>query len=320
MSGGAPSNTTSQTTTELPAWAQPYASQLLARGASLSEKDMPVYDGQRTADLNGNQTAGMQMTANRAMNGSGDINAGSNALQSTLGGNYLNHSSGSNGYIGAAPGGTNAFMGENPYLQQTIDKAAGDITRNYTGAVNNTDATMARAGAFGGSAWQQQQEGNSRQLAQSLGDSANAMRMANYTQSANLAENALGRDQQAWQTNAGLTDAGISRAQQGFQAERANQMAGIPLGLAYGNQAYTDAQKLQDAGNTQYGFSQQQLADQQALFNERANAPYKSLDVLGNTIRGAVGGGSTVSQSGPGSNPYAQAAGGAAALYGLLGK
>lgn len=320
MSGGTPSNTTSQTTTELPAWAQPYATQLLDRGAALSNKDMPVYTGQRTADLTGNQNAGMQMAANRAMNGSSDIKAGSGALQSTLNGDYLGHNTGTNQYMGGQPTATNAYMGDNPYLQSTIDKAAGDITRNYTGAVNNTDATMARSGAFGGSAWQQQQEGNARQLAQSLGDSANTLRMQNYTQSAGLAENALGRGQQAWQTNANLADTGLNRNLNAYQAERSNQMAGIPLGLTYGNQAYTDAQKLQDAGNTQYGFNQQQLTDQQNLFNEQANAPYKSLDVLGNTIRGAVGGGSTVSQSGPGSNPYAQAAGGAAALYGLMGK
>lgn len=290
MGSKSPSNTTSTSTTELPKWAQGSAQELLNRGAALSRQEMPVYDGQRSADLNGMQTQGMSMVQNRALNGSADINAGSQALQGTLGGQYLGRDT-----------GTNAYMGDNPYLQASIDKAAGDITRNYHGAVNATDATMARAGAFGGSAWQQAQDANSRNLAQGLQDSATSMRMQNYNQSAGLAEAKLDRNNSA------------------FQAERANQMAGLPLALQYGNQAYTDAAQLQGAGEIQYGADQQKLTDQMDYFNEKAQSPYKQLDVLGNTIRAAVGGGSSVSSTGPGANPWAQAAGGAAALYGLLG-
>jgi len=319
MSGSAPSNTTSQTTTELPAWAREASQELLIRGQNLSRQEMPVYTGQRSAGLNGIQQQGMNMVQSRANNGSAEINAGSSALQGTLGGQYLGRDTGTNQYMGAQPTGQNAYMGDNPYLQQSIDKAAGDITRNYTGAVNSTDATMARAGAFGGSAWQQAQEGNSRNLAQGLSDSATSMRMQNYNQSAGLAENALGRQQQNWQTNAGLADSGLARNQAAFEGERGRQMGGLSAALQYGNQAYTDAAQLQGAGELQYGADQQQLTDQMSYFNEKAQSPYKQLDVLGNSIRGAVGGGSTVSQSAPGSNPWAQAAGGAAALYGMLG-
>ena len=290
MGSSTPSNTTSKTTTELPTWAQPAAKSLLARGQQLSQQEMPVYAGQRSADLNGYQTQGMSMVQNRALNGSADINAGSQALQGTLNGQYLGRDT-----------GTNAYMGDNPYLQGTIDKAAADITRGYQGAVNSTDATMARAGAFGGSAWQQSQDANSRNLATSLADSANSLRMQNYNQSATLAENQLNRNQTA------------------FQAERANQLGAASQALQYGNQAYTDAAQLQGIGEIQYGADQQKLTDQMDYFNEKAQSPYKQLDVLGNSIRAAVGGGSTVSQSAPGANPYAQLAGGAAALYGMLG-
>jgi len=316
-SSKAPDKTT--TTTELPVWAQSASKELLARGSALSQKEMPVYEGQRSANLNGYQTDGLNMAAARAYGGSSEINAGSHALQGTLNGQYLGRDTGTNQYMGAQPTGQNAFMGENPHLQQSIDKAAADITRNYTGAVNSTDATMARAGAFGGSAWQQAQDGNSRNLVQGLQDSATSMRMQNYNQSAGLAENALGRQQQNWQTNAGLADSGLARNQAAFEGERGRQMAGLSSALQYGNQAYTDAAQLQGSGETVYANEQQKLADQQALFNERAQSPYKQLDVLGNSIRGAIGNGSTVSQTGPGANPWAQAAGGAAALYGMLG-
>lgn len=314
----APSNTTSTTTTELPAWAQPYATDLLNRGSALSNQAMPVYTGQRSADLNSTQQQGIDMVKNRATNGSAEINAGSQALQGTLNGQYLNRSTGTNQFMGAQPTGTNAYMGDNPYLQSTIDKAAGDITRNYNGAVNATDSTMARAGAFGGSAWQQAQDGNSKNLADSLTNSADSLRMQNYTQSAQLAENALGRDQANWNTNAGLAENGLNRNQTAFQAERANQMTGLNSALQYGNQAYTDAQQLSGAGDTLYGATQQQLTDQQNLFNEQAQSPYKQLDVLGNSIRGAVGGGSTVSSSAPGASGLSQGVGTAAALYSLF--
>lgn len=287
--GGAPANTTQ--TTELPKWAQPYATSLLQRGAALSEQPMPVYGGQRSADMNDYQTTGMDMVANRALNGSSEIMAGSGQLQDTLGGGYLGYSAGQNPY-----------MGENPYLQSMIDKSAGDITKNFHGATNSTDANFARSGAFGGSAWANNQQGNAHELAQGLRDSSNGLRMQNYQQSAGLAEQGMARDQQA------------------FLAERSNQMAGLPLALQYGNQAYADAAQLQGAGGQQYAFDQQQLTDQMNQFNDYANAPYKSLDVLGNSIRGAVGGGSTVSQSGPGQNTAAQAVGAGAALYGMFGK
>ena len=286
----APSNTTSTTTTELPAWAQPYSQQLLQRGVALSNQSMPVYTGQRSADLNSNQTQAMQMTANRAANGDANINAGASQLQSTLNGDYLGYSA-----------GTNPYAGDNPYLQSTIDAASQDATRNYNGAVNATDATMARAGAFGGSAWQQAQQGNAHELATSLANTASNMRMQSYNQSAGLAENALNRNQSA------------------YLAERGNQLAALSPGLAYGNQAYTDAQHLQGAGDTQYAADQQKLTDAMSQWNEQKQSPYKQLDVLGNTIRAAVGGGSSVSSTAPGTNPYAQAAGGAAALYSLFG-
>lgn len=258
----APDHTT--TTTELPEWARGASQDLLNRGTALSNQNMPVYTGQRTAGLNSMQTQGMQMASDRAKNGSAEVGAGGHNLMDTLNGKYLSAG--------------------NPYLSAAIDRASGDVTRNYQGAVGANDSLMARSGAFGGSAWQQAQEGAQRQLATGLGDVSTQMHMADYGQ------------------------------------ERQNQMAAQQTALAYGQQPYMDAKAMQDAGATQYGYDQQLLTDKMDQFNEQAQAPYKSLDVLANTIKGAVGGGGTVSQAGPGANPWGQAAGGAAALYGLLGK
>lgn len=263
MSGGSSTPDHTTTTTELPAWAQPYSQQLLQRGADLSNQNMPVYTGQRTADMNGMQTGGMQMIANRAQNGSAIVNAGQNNLADTLSGKYLDSG--------------------NPYLSKAIDAASQDVTRNYMGAVNNNDATFARAGAFGGSAWQQAQQGAQHELANGLGNISTNMHMQDYGQ------------------------------------ERQNQIGAQNTALAYGQVPYADAQQLMNAGATQFGYDQQKLTDQQNLFNEQAQSPYKSLDVLANTIRGAVGNSGSISQSGPGANPFAQGVGGAAALYSLFG-
>ena len=263
MGGGSPSDTTSKTTTELPEWARPYSQQLLQRGADLSQNPMAVYQGQRTANLNGAQQQGMGMIQSRAQNGSAIVNAGQQNLQDTLGGKYMQ-------------------PGSNPYLSSAIDQASQDVTRNYNGAVNANDANFARSGAFGGSAWQQAQQGAQHELANGLGNVSTQMNMQNYGQ------------------------------------ERQNQIGAQNTALAYGQQPYQDAAQLMGAGATQYGYDQQKLTDQMALFNENAAAPYKSLDVLGNTIRGAVGGGGTVTSTAPGANPLAQGVGGAAALYGLL--
>jgi hypothetical protein len=348
MGGSAPDHTS--TTTELPAWAQPYAESLMQRTGALSDQTMPVYQGQRSADMNGYQTAGMNMVQQRALGGSSDIMAGSKQVQDTNNGGYLGYSAGQNQYRGQQPGTTNGYMGQqstaqngfmgdnNPYLQSMVDRSARDITMQYNGATQNNDANFARSGAFGGSAWQNAQMGAQRQLGQSLADSSNNLRSQAYNQSAGLQENALNRDQnyfntnagmaqsqlgmnQAnWNANAGMAENNLNRNQQAYMGERSNMMQASSLAPTYGNQAYTDAAQLQNAGATQYGFDNQNVQNQMGYWNDYAQSPYKQLDVLANGIRGAVGGGGQVTQSGPGVNPYAQAAGGAAAAYGLLSK
>lgn len=260
--GGGGGNSTSKTIAELPGYAQPYAEQLLQRGADLSNQGMPVYTGQRSANMNWYQQAGTDMTANRAMNGSPVMNSGNANLQSTLNGSFLNG---------------------NPYLDSQINKASQDVTRNYQSATNNTDSMMARAGAFGGSAWQQAQEGNQRQLAQGLGDVASGMRYQNYAN------------------------------------ERQNQMQALGMVPTYANQAYVDAQQLQNVGQQRYAYDQQKIDDSMDQWSDYAQSPYKQLDILGNTLRGSVGGGGTTTQVGPRANGLAQGVGAAAALYSILG-
>lgn len=261
MADSSPPAETTQTK-ELPVWAQGHAQDLLARSSALSSQQMPVYGGQRSAIMNPYQTAGLNMVQKRALNGSPEMAAGSQNVTDTLNGTYL--SSG------------------NPYLTAQIDRASQDVTRNYQGAVGSTDATFGRSGAFGGSAWKQAQEGNSRELVQGLGDVATSMRGQDYAN------------------------------------ERNRQLQAMGMAPVFGNQAYTDAQQLTAAGQTQYAYDQQKLDDQRALWEESAQSPYRQLDILANGIHGAVGSGGRISSTGPGANRTAQGVGTAAALAGLL--
>lgn len=259
MDSSPPANTTQ--TKEMPEWAQPYAKDLLTRSGDLSNQQLPVYTGPRSADMNQYQTAGMDMVKNRALNGSPEMQAGSQSLTSTLNGSMLNG---------------------NPYLQSQIDQASGDVTRNFQNATKSTDANFGRSGAFGGSAWQQEQQNNARELATGLGNVSSNMRFQNY----------------------GM--------------ERGNQMQAMGMAPIYGNQAYQDAAQLAGIGNQQYAYDQQKLGDARSIWEEQMQSPYKQLDVLANGIAGAVGSGGKISQTGPGANPWATGVGGAAALAGML--
>lgn len=140
-------------------------------------------------------------------------------------------------------GVTQQTPGQNPYLDQTINKAMGDITRNYREAVMpGTDANFARSGAFGGSAWQQANERNQRALGESLGNTANQMRYQDYgdTQS---------RQMQAYGLLPSVASAGTGVAQnlygmgQQVQNEGAQQLGilgnAISIGMGGAGQSQT---------------------------------------------------------------------------------
>ncbi len=102
--------TTSQTTTrEIPAWAQPAAQDLLARGTTLSNTPYQTYDGQRIAGMTDNQNTGLNMIQNRAMNGSAEQTAARQNYTDTMNGAYLSPDS-------------------NPYLRNTVNQALGDVS------------------------------------------------------------------------------------------------------------------------------------------------------------------------------------------------
>lgn len=146
------------------------------------------------------------------------------------------------GLLGVASGqGYNA----NPYFDATVDKAMGDITRSYQqGIAPGIDATAARAGAFGGSRWAQQQGEGQRMLAESLGQTANSMRSGNYQQERQNQMQAYGLLPSVSSAGQGVIQNMYGMGQQ-VQNEGANQLGilgnAISVGMGGAGQSQTGA-------------------------------------------------------------------------------
>ena len=82
----------------------------------------------------------------------------------------------------------NPYLGvENPYLNATIDKAQGDLVRNYNLTTQPAyNSAMVRSGSFGNSGVQQMNENAQKNLQGSLGDISTGMRGADYQSQQNM--------------------------------------------------------------------------------------------------------------------------------------
>lgn len=307
--GGGGGDTTNISKTEPPEEVKPYLAPFLQQASQVAQTPYQSYSGQQIAGFTPDQLAGFGMARDTANQSQGSLSNATGQLNSTINGQYMGYSPGANAYMGqTANVGQNALLGmNNPYLQNAIDASQGDVVKQFNNSVaNNTDATMARSGAFGGSAWQQAQSENANQLAQNLGRVSNDMRMQDYGLQAQLGESDLNRRLQAQQTdlarNSALSQAGLEMNNSNFQNERARQLqaAGMIPGMAQAG--YANSQALLGIGDAQQALDQGGLDVSYQNWLNQQNAPYQSLDVMGNAIRSTMGAGGTTTQTGP--NPY----------------
>lgn len=124
--GGGGGGSTSTSTPVIAEEFKPLANLYTQQATQLANTPWQAYGGQRYADLNNTQQAGIGMIQDRAMNGSATMgNAESNLNKFIQGGNT------------------------NPYLDQMVQKAQDSVKSNFnTSAVNS--------GSFGNSGLQQQ--------------------------------------------------------------------------------------------------------------------------------------------------------------------
>lgn len=268
--GSQPSTTTNISKSEPPAYIQPYATEYLGRASALSNQPYQPFPGStattnpRIAALAPETTRGMQMTMERALSGSPELNAAKAQFGGTMRGDYLN---------------------SNPYLDATFGQAARSVTDQYTNAIMpSMTAAASRAGAMGGSAFNEMQQQSRYGLGQNLNNLATDIYGGNYQQERN---------------------------------RQAQMMAQTPF---FADQGYKDAQAVLGVGDISRGYNQDIINAQIQDFDAARLQQFKNLDVLGNAINVGSGGSGTTTTTGPNpyrSNPYAGMIGGGLAGYGL---
>lgn len=154
--GKSPKTVTNKT--EPPAWAVPYFQQMLSRAGQVSNQPFQSYGGEAVAGFTPDQLVGMQMTRDAAFGNVDLMNQGRDA------------------YMGILSGGQS-----NPQLQAMIDASAGDVTRNFTTAIQpGLMGQFASGGAFGGSAHREALAGAQRELADELGQVSSGLRFNDW--------------------------------------------------------------------------------------------------------------------------------------------
>lgn len=254
LGGGGGGDKTSTSTQDVPAWARPYLESYMKQGSALGSGTYQPYTGQRFTGNNAYQNAGIEQQAQQAMGGSAVNNAASSNLTSTLNGDYL--SSG------------------NPYLTQQIDKAQGDVVRNYNlTARPRQDMLAARSGSFGNSGVAQMNAEEDRNLQDNLANISVQMRGADYTNERN-------RQMQAAGLAPGAAAAGYNDSQQLFNAGAA-QNAPLQQNMDFAYQQWTDQQ------NDPY----KRLTATGAPFGANLGSVGTQTGAPGSSTAGAIGGG-----------------------------
>lgn len=104
----------------------------------------------------------------------------------------------------------------------------------------------------------------------------------------------------AEQFQKGLGDVATSMYGNAYETDRGRQMQGIGMAQQFGNQAYTDAGQLLNAGQIMQDQKQQGLDFGYQQFQERQNDPYKKLAAMSGVFGSFPGQSSTTTQSGGG--------------------
>jgi len=243
-----PENLTTTAITDLPDWLKPYATGLLERAQQLSTRSYPYP-----------QRAGQAATLGYAQGSGPMVNMADRLAMATMGGAYL-------------------YPETNPYLAETYKQGARAMTDEYKYATApTTAANFARAGAFGGSAMDQEQEQEQFGLGENLASLANAVFGGNY------------------------------------QTERQRQYGQQTLTPGILEQRYIGPQQMMNVGGQQQSQTQSMLNTAYQNAYNRADWPYKSLGVMEgalNPMLGTAGGSTTTTSPNPNySSPFADLVG-----------
>lgn len=199
---GSKQSTPSTTTTTTTPWAgvQPYMSGSLEEAKKLYESGAGYYPNSTVAPLSGTSQQAIDLTTQRALNGSPVQSAAQGNATATLNGDYLNG---------------------NPNLQGAIDAATQGLVRQYTNAtMPSLEAGFSKSGRYGSGAQQAAMSDAQNNLATQLGNISSTMAYNNYNderarqvQTSALAPSLAGMDFTNLQALSGVGSALDSQAQ-----------------------------------------------------------------------------------------------------------
>lgn len=306
----------STTTQDLPDWAQPYATQLLQRGADLSNTPVPTYTGNMTAGLSDTTQAGLTGLNSAATNSQNTATAAQQYYQSLTGASGPQISNPYTGNVTA----TNASSiysdpANNPYLASTVDAANQRITDAYSNVTAPTTLAQFRnAGAFGGSAQQQATTAQQTTLGNQLSDTDSSMYNSAYNTAAGIDANLQSQNASAANQAALANQSVGTNANNAYNTQNSSNYYSNIGAVLQGLQGATSANTAAGtaAGNQVTGGQVQQQNSQDALnaayqsWYNQVNAPYTQLSTLSGALSGALGSGAGVSttsqQAGTGSS------------------
>ena len=251
------------TTTNAPLpWQEPYLQDYMGRAQELANQP---YNPSPQTFVGPNPTlqGAWQATANRAIQGSPVMGAANTQLQNIVSG---------------------GFMGGNPYLNDAISNAQGDLTRAWNTVQKPAwEKAMQGSGSFGNTGVMEYANNAQNDLQRNLGRISSDMRFNNYSNERGLMQSALG------------------------------------MAPTFANQDYVDAAQLQNVGQQMQGFDQGQADQNYRWWQEAQNFPRQQLAQYGQAL--GVGGGGTTTQTAPDPSRASQLVGGAltgAQLYKML--
>ena len=156
----------------------------------------------------------------------------------------------------------------NPYEDQVVQSALGDMRRQYDIAQNQVGANAASSGAFGGSRHALAEAENTRNLMDRSGALSGQLRSQGFTTAAGLGQNATNQ-----MFTAGQGAQGLAQTQLGMGLQSANALAGV--------------------GQQQQGLNQADMNNQYGDYLQQMNYPLQALSIrqsaIGQTPMGSVG-------------------------------
>lgn len=287
-----PSKTTQ--TTEPPKFIQPFLQRGAERADAAYQQGGPEYfPGSTVVPFSDPTNQALQLTQQRALQGSPTVDAAQGYVQSTLGAPVT---SGFTGAQNPFASQTREFAGQtNPYLDATFNRAADQVQ-------NRLQSSFAASGRNIGAA--------RAPAALELNDLANTVYGGAYESDRNRSLSEL-------QQQRGIGAQGFENAQgrglDDIQQQRALQLSAAGLSPQLASQDYADLAALEGVGGRYEDQAGQVLDDQINRFNFQQQAPEMNLDRYLQRIQGAFPGQTATSTAPNSRNRAGGALGGAAA-------